>query len=229
LYESTGWVEYDFSKQISYNLAGGFQSGYLYDCFVYGNGGLSGSLQLAIGGGWTSGGNRTPLSYQDGILVEQFSKFRYVGTIMMTTSSTTEDTKYKRFVWNYDNRVTKTLYYTDSNQHTYNSPTPQVWDLNSGNRLQFIQGIAGLGASTSCMVASYVTPGATSINSFESDGVFSGTNYNVYNTFTGLYWDSSLMMVGECNVGYNYLQLMESCQSGTVTNVSMTLTGTIEG
>ena len=147
----------------------------------------------------------------------------------MTTSNTTEDTKFRRFVWNYDNRITQTLYYTDSTQHTYNSPTPRVWNLNSGSRVEFVQGIAGIGASTSCFIASYVTPGATSICSFESDGVFSGTNYNVYNTFTGLFWDSSMLMVGNCNEGYNYLQLMESCQSGTVTNVSMTLTGTIEG
>jgi hypothetical protein len=228
LYENNNWVEYDCSKPVQYNITG-IASGQLFDVYMAGLNGASGSLFMTLGSAWTSGGNRTNPVYQDGILVEPFFKYRYLGTILTTAQGLTEDTKFKRFVWNYDNRVTKTLYCTDSTQHTYNSPTPRAWDLNSGNRLQFVQGIEGLGASTSCMVASYVTPGATSINSFESAGVFSGTNYNVYNTFTGLYWDTSLMMVGECVAGYNYLQLMESCQSGTVTNVSMTLTGTIEG
>jgi len=199
----------------------------MYDIFMFGNAGISGSPSLAAVN-WTSGGNRAPIVYQNGIPLSQFTGGRYLGTIRTTTSSTSEDSPYRRFVWNYDNRITNTLYYTDSTQHTYNSPTPRVWNLNSGSRLEFIQGVAGIGASTSCFVASYVTPGATSICSFESDGVFSGTNYNVFNTFTGLFWSQSMLMVGNCNEGYNYLQLMESCQSGTVTNVSMTLTGTIE-
>ena len=228
LYDGASWLEYEINVPLMLDLNTGLQSGTMYDIFMTGAGGISGTASLSAVN-WTSGGNRAPIVYQNGIPLSQFTGGRYLGTIRTTTNSTSEDSPYRRFVWNYDNRITNTLYYTDSTQHTYNSPTPRVWNLNSGSRLEFVQGVAGIGASTSCFVASYVTPGATSICSFESDGVFSGTNYNVYNTFTGLFWSQSMMMVGNCNVGYNYLQLMESCQSGTVTNVSMTLTGTIEG
>lgn len=227
LYDGASWLEYEINVPLMLDLNTGLQSGTMYDIFMTGAGGISGTASLSAVN-WTSGGNRAPIVYQNGIPLSQFTGGRYLGTIRTTTSSTSEDSPYRRFVWNYDNRITNTLYYTDSTQHTYNSPTPRVWNLNSGSRLEFIQGVAGIGASTSCFVASYVTPGATSICSFESDGVFSGTNYNVFNTFTGLFWSQSMLMVGNCNEGYNYLQLMESCQSGTVTNVSMTLTGTIE-
>jgi hypothetical protein len=228
LFDGISWLEYEVGDPIALDLSGGFQSGLMYDIFMFGNAGISGSVGLSSQS-WTSGANRPPIIYKNGIPISQFGNGRYVGTIRTTTSSTTEDSKFRRFVWNYDNRIQQTLYYTDSTQHTYNTETPRVWNLNSGSRLEFIQGVAGIGASASCFVASYVTPGATSVNSFESEGVFSGTNYNVYNTFTGLFWSNSVLMVGNCNVGYNYLQLMESCQSGTVTNVSMTLTGLIEG
>lgn len=228
LYDGVSWAEYEINTPLVLDLNVGLQSGTMYDIYMFGNSGISGSPSMSAVN-WTSGGNRPPITYRNGIPVGQFSNGRYLGTIRTTTSSTTEDSKFRRFVWNYDNRISQTLYYTDSTQHTYNNATPQVWNLNSGSRLEFVQGIAGLGASASCFIASYVTPGATSVCSFESEGVFSGTNYNVYNTFTGLFWNNSTMLVGNCNEGYNFLQLMESCQSGTVTNVSMTLTGMIEG
>ena len=119
--------------------------------------------------------------------------------------------------------------FTNSVTHTYLSATPRAWNNLTTNRVEWVQGEAGLGSHVSARVTNYVTAGATAYITFESAGVFSGTNYDITNTMTGTWWQPSMNMTGMCNLGYNFVQPMEYVTSGTVTNVSITLAGMIEG
>ena len=82
-------------------------SGLPYDVFAYNNSGTVAIEMLA----WTNATTRaTALTTQNGVLVKSGATTRrYIGTFCTTSTTTTEDSAARRYVWNYYNRIHKTL------------------------------------------------------------------------------------------------------------------------
>lgn len=105
-------------------------SGLPYDVFIYDNSGTPAIEKLA----WTSGTARaTALTLQDGVLVKSGATTRrYVGTIYTTSTTATEDSEKSRYVFNYYNRVTRTLFCQDTTATwTYTTATIRAANANT--------------------------------------------------------------------------------------------------
>ncbi len=101
-------------------------------------------------GGYVSGRLAAGLlTTQGGILVKTGAPTRrYVGTIRTTGTTTTEDSRAQRFVWNAYNQVERALYRSDGFAHTIQNvpagPTGyRLWDSGTDSRVAWIQGRAG--------------------------------------------------------------------------------------
>jgi hypothetical protein len=138
LYGSSGWATITFAET---SLAlGTVTSGLLYDVFAYNNSGTLALEKLA----WTNGTTRaTALTTQDGVLVKSGDATRrFLGTFYTTSTTTTEDSLLKRFVWNYYNRQPRNLAYTTTGSHTYTTATWRSWNNDATARVEFIIGVA---------------------------------------------------------------------------------------
>ena len=158
---------------------------------------------------------------------------RFVGTVRMTgTGSTTDNAQY-RYVWNWDNRVTRYMNYNDATNHTYNvtvGSTSQSWNnVLSGNTLAWLQGYAGLGANINIFTGTARTAGtglaiiATVTNNRLSDYV---------NTYVSATTTTYLTGAGHMtNVnGLNFAYATETVTtSGTITGVNLRMSVAIEG
>lgn len=105
LYDGSAWASYAFTER-SLGLSG-LIANKNYDVFVYNNAGTL-TLELAA---WTNNSTRaTALASQDGVLVKSGATTRrYLGTIRTTGTTTTEDSRSKRFVWNFSHRTARPL------------------------------------------------------------------------------------------------------------------------
>lgn len=142
-YTSGAWTRIT-SDEISLALSG-LTSGKNYDVFVYSS---SGTLTLELSAAWTDDTTRADaISRLNGVWVKDADNSRrYVGTIRTTGTTTTEDSRSKRFVWNMYNRVRRNLYCTDSTDSwTYTTAT---WREANGSttvgtsRVEIVQGLA---------------------------------------------------------------------------------------
>lgn len=192
-----------------------------YDIFAYNN---SGSIALDSTV-WTNNSTRSvSLVRQDGILVRSNSlDRRYLGTIRTLSNGgvVTRDTKYSRYVWNYYNKRTLTLW---SYIHGYHSYGTRVWRpyngnstiaTNNGGRVDFVCGIendaegvchfqtrygyAGLGIDAS-------SPPVNSLLIHDNAG------YGYIGRGGGIRATSSYRSV--LSAGYHFLQLCEHGVSG---------------
>jgi hypothetical protein len=140
IYNGTTWATYTFS-QLTLNL-GTLTSGKNYDVFIYNN---SGTLTLELSAAWTSDTARSEaLTLTNGIYVKSSANTRrYLGTIRTTSTTTTEDSASKRFVWNYNNRVNCRMFkqYAASTWTYATLNTYRYLGNNSANSLAFINGI----------------------------------------------------------------------------------------
>lgn len=88
-----------------------------YDVFAYDN---AGSVALELGTAWTtssgaSAARAVALVVSDGVLVKSGDKTRrYLGTFYTQTTSTTEDSAARRYLWNYYNRVSRRMIARDT-------------------------------------------------------------------------------------------------------------------
>ena len=149
LYNTTTlvWVPYNFTQR---SLAlGTLSSGFNYDVFIYSN---AGTLTLAASV-WTSNTARaTAISLQDGVYVKTSDKsYRYLGTFRTTATTTTEDSEAKRFVYNANNQVPRsmlgTLGYVDDNTDNTFSFLPgslstyTALNGGTGNKCEWVNGL----------------------------------------------------------------------------------------
>lgn len=138
LYNGNCWRLYTFSE-LSLAL-GTLTSGLPYDVFVYDNAGTL-TLELLA---WTNGTTRaTALVTQDGVLCKTGALTRrYLGTFYTTSTTATEDSVAKRFVWNYYNRILREMHvFEGTASWTYS--VNNVWEqarASSANELQFVIG-----------------------------------------------------------------------------------------
>jgi hypothetical protein len=132
------WITLSFSE-ISIAL-GTITSGLPYDVFCYNNSGTLALEKLA----WTDGDTRaTDLTLVNGVYVKTGDVTRrYLGTFYTTSTTQTEDSESKRLLFNYYNRVPKTLYKTDTTTSwTYATATWRSWNASDTNRVAVITGV----------------------------------------------------------------------------------------
>ena len=147
LYDTTNliWTAHPFTER---SLAlGTLVSGKNYDVFAVLTSGAV-AIEALV---WTSDSVRaTALVAVDGVLCKTGdTSRRYVGTFRTTTTTTAEDSEARRFVYNANNRVRRsmlgTLGYVDDNAGaTFTFNSQNVWAaLNSGtgNKCEFVNGL----------------------------------------------------------------------------------------
>lgn len=139
LYDGTNW-NIRTSAEVSLAL-GTLTSGIPYDVFCYDNAGTPTLEFLA----WTNTTTRaTGLTYQDGVLVKSGTATRrYLGTFMTTSTTQTEDSLAKRFLWNYYNRCSRPMRrYESTASWTYTTATWRQANNSAANQLAFVVGVA---------------------------------------------------------------------------------------
>ena len=139
LYVLGGWVK-RISKQFSLAL-GTLTSGKVYDVFCYDNSGVP-TLEFLV---WTNDTTRaTALAYQDGVLVKSGDATRrYMGSFYTTATTTTEDSKGNRYLWNYYNRAKKYMLRLESaGSWNYTTATWRKANNNTANQLNFLVGVS---------------------------------------------------------------------------------------
>jgi len=122
----------------------GLTSGKNYDVFVYNN---SGTMTLELSAAWSSDTARNDaIARQDGVWVKSSDHSRlYIGTIRTTSTTTTEDSLAKRFVWNAYNRVTRAMSVVEATDSwVYNTGTIRQANNNAANQLDFVVGLDGV-------------------------------------------------------------------------------------
>lgn len=135
---STGWTNY-VSSEFSLAL-GTLTSGKPYDVFCYANSGVP-TLEFLV---WTNDTTRaTALVYQDGVLVKSGATTRrYLGTFYTTSTTQTEDSLVKRFLWNYYNRVARPMLRRETTASwNYSTNTVRQANASSSNQLDFVRGV----------------------------------------------------------------------------------------
>lgn len=140
LYDGTTWNLRTFSE-LSLSL-GADAANLPYDLWVYDNAGTATLERLA----WTNDTTRaTATTLQDGVVVKSgVTTRRYLGTYRTTTVvGQTEDSYAKRFVWNYYNRVPRSMRVLEgTNTYTYTLATWRQANAAAGNQLAFVIGLA---------------------------------------------------------------------------------------
>lgn len=209
------------SAELSLALSG-LTSGKPYDIFCYDNAGTP-TLEFLV---WTNDTTRaTALAYQDGVLVKSGAATRrYLGTFYTTSTTTTEDSATKRYLWNYYHRVMRFMRRGESTASwTYTTATYRQANGSTANQLDYVCGVAedmvsarvwGYGQNSSASVESRCSIGvdSTSAPSGNAD-ISSSYESGVYEIMA-----HRPSYVGIPGVGRHYLTWLEwSTASGTCT------------
>jgi len=134
-----GWRLYTF-PELTLDISG-IAPDKNIDVWLYDN---AGTLTLAYTE-WSNATLRaTALVRQDGVLVKSGSPaYRYLGSVRTSGSGVTCDTKLKRFLWNYYNRLPRLLEVLESTgSWIYNTATWRSSNNSIANRVQFIIGVS---------------------------------------------------------------------------------------
>jgi hypothetical protein len=136
---SSTWTTITFS-QIS--IAVPATTSTMYDVFIFNSSGTA-TLELLA---WTNDTTRaTALVYQNGILVKSGATTRrYVGSMRTTGSSgQTEDSKAKRYVWNYYNRIVRQISALEATASwSYSTASYRQANNSAANQVDFIIGVS---------------------------------------------------------------------------------------
>jgi hypothetical protein len=139
LYDGSRWRAYALS-QVS--IAVPSTTSQLYDVFIYDS---SGTLTLELTA-WTNDTTRaTNLTTQDGVLVKTGATTRrYLGSFRTTAvSGQTEDSKAKRYLWNYYHRIKRLISVKEAtNSWTYTTATYRQANNSAANQADVVVGWA---------------------------------------------------------------------------------------
>jgi hypothetical protein len=220
LYDGTNWVMRT-SGQISIVVPS--TTATMYDLFAYDS---SGSVALEATA-WTNDTTRaTALTTQNGVLVKTGALTRrYLGSFRTNSvSGQTEDSKARRFVWNYYNRVLRDMRVLEATDSwNYTTATIRQANNSTANQLDFIVGynedvvyaeIAALVSNSTANVDVAVGIGLDSTTAFTSGGLIGYENIGVASVYRNL--RASLRV--NPGVGRHYLSWNEySAATGTST------------
>jgi hypothetical protein len=184
LYDGSSSWNIRTSAEITVAL-GTLTSGLPYDIFVYDN---AGTVTARTPVAWTNGTTRaTALTLQDGVLVKTGATTdRYLGTFYTTSTTTTEDSTSKRYLFNYYNRVLRTLKATDAT-NSWAYTTASYREANGGSTLGTSRVGLMVGWSENIVTASSLVAGTNSSGSAviaAGIGLDSATNVAQINTST---------------------------------------------
>ena len=139
LFDGSKWKVYAFTE-VSLAL-GTLTDDLPYDVFLYDN---AGTLTLEFTA-WTNATTRaTALVLQNGVYVRTGATTRrYLGTFRTETTTTTEDSFAKRFLWNYYNRVARPMRVLEATDSwVYSTATMRQANGSTANQLAFVVGVA---------------------------------------------------------------------------------------
>lgn len=190
-----------------------------YDVFAYLS---SGTLTLEAVA-WTNDTTRaTAITRQDGTWVKSGTTTRrYVGTFRTTSTTTTEDSVTKRFLFNVDNQRPRAMSVVETDlSWTYTTDTFRPGNNDTANRLQYVAGVATevsaeVNAAAGNSLAGIVTLVGIGVDSTTTDSAqfaYGRTQASgQINRTTAKYKAMSA-------VGFHYLQWLERSQAaGTTT------------
>lgn len=219
LYTNSLWQLYTFTEK---TLALGTLTNDLpYDVFLYDN---SGTLTLEAVA-WTNKTTRaTALTTQDGVLVKSGStNKKYLGTFHTTSTTTTEDSLAKRLLWNYYNRVPRSMRVLETTDTwTYTTATFRQARASTANQIAFVIGWNEVEVSAN--VAAIIENSGTAAAVTVAVGALDSTS-----TPTGLFGRVSITVASSQYsvsashreipaVGYHFFAWLEySTASGTTT------------
>jgi len=179
------------------------------DIWLYDN---AGTLTLACSE-WSNDTLRAVnITRQDGIYVKSGApNYRYLGTVRTSAAGEICDTKLKRFVWNYYNRVPRSFYVHDSTASwTYSTRALRPWNNSTANRAQFVIGVDEVLAELIFQACTFVASGGDhligigldSVSAQAADSVYTSSALTVTTPKTARYF-------GYPGIGLHYLQLLE--------------------
>lgn len=220
LYDGAKWILRTFTE-LSIAL-GSDAANTNYDVFAYDNNGVAAIERLA----WTNDTTRaTGLAVLDGVYIKGGTVTRrYIGTYRTTGSvGQTEDSAAKRFVWNYQNRVTRTLKVLEgTDSWNYTTATFRQANNSTANQVAVVVGVAevpidvrvvAMAANTNAGVGVTVAIGEDGVNPHADCVRFSLSipvaNYNV---------GPMAILTKSPTAGYHYYTWLEhSSATGTTT------------
>jgi len=220
-----GWRLYTFAE-LSLDISAVAADTNL-DIWLYDNAGV---LTLAYTA-WSNDTLRaTAIVRQDGIYCKSGAlNYRYLGTIRTSGTGVTCDTKLKRFVWNYYNRVNRSFYITEATESwTYNARTWRPWNNSVNNRLAFVIGVneelirLQFHAANTCTtdITRAVGIGLDSVSLPSTDCVWNSQSISGNQSSQAHY-------TGYPGIGFHYLQLLELGYSTVITYYgTLTTSGT---
>jgi hypothetical protein len=217
LFDGTTWARNAFA-QIS--IAVPATTSQMYDVFAYDNAGVV-ALELTA---WTNDTTRaTALVAQNGVWVKTGVTTRlYLGSFRTTTvSGQTEDSQAKRFVYNYYNRVRRSLMKTDTTANwSYTLATIRQARATATNQVEIVNGVAEDVISISVRVpttnstnraAVLVTIGENSTTA-GATGVVGGNNKAGVDGSNSAYATLIAELVKVPPVGYSYYAWLEASE-----------------
>lgn len=166
-----------------------------YDVFCYDNSGTP-TLEFLS---WTNSTTRaTALTTQDGVLVKTGATTRrYLGTFYTTSTTATEDSLAKRFLFNYYNRVRRPMYVAAStNTWNYTTATIRQAVGSTSNQLDFVIGVVedavtadvhAMAANSNVGVELKVGIGVNSTSTFSTQCVMGHVHTYVAAMYTNLH------------------------------------------
>lgn len=142
LYNGTNWVVREFSAITIYNT--GLTANRVHDIFLYWNDAVVGfeSVQVEVVP-WSNNTTRAVgLTSLHGIPVKSTdTKRRYIGSVFVDSSLRFSENSGTRYIWNYYNRVPRSLSASDSTVHSYTTSTYRYW--NNGSSLPILRYLIG--------------------------------------------------------------------------------------
>ena len=208
LWNGTAWVSLTFTEK---TLAlGTLTAGLPYDVFGYLSGGALALEQLA----WASGTTRaTGISYQDGRLCKTGDKTRlYLGTFYTTSTTATEDSATRRFLFNAYNQVARPLRKVEAAASWTYTGAYRPANNSTANRVEVVVGWAGplldLTVTDLCILsgggASRIAVAEDSTTTPAADGTLAqaGSNASIVGTLRKA-----------PAVGYHYYQWIENADT----------------
>lgn len=175
LYNGTNW---DVLNSSEFSIAlGTLTNDQGYDVFCYKNSGIP-TLELTA---WTNNTTRaTALVYQDGVLCKSGALTRrYLGSFLTTSTTTTEDSRARRYLFNYYNAQPRSMRAVDATvSWTYNTATIRQANGSTTNQLNYFMGVLNQEIQASqTTLASQATNDA---------GIYAGIGNNTTTEFSGI-------------------------------------------
>jgi hypothetical protein len=201
LYDGSSWQMKSFTE-LSLALSG-LTSGKNYDVFVDYNGGTP---QLVLSASWTNDTTRADaITLQDGVYVKSgATDHRLIGTIRTTSTTTTEDSAAKAFVWNLYNAEVRPVRAATPTNWSTTVASFREFNNSSAYRIEAVIGIAGTTVDLKATIYAGNTNGYTVGIGQDSATVSHANCYHAIWGMGGSYMNNTSTLAVQPTAGYHY-------------------------